>query len=187
MTTRAALLALSLAAAAGAQTPAAKQLDEVARIASAMVDGDVARRIQTPRSVAAMLDPKPVEPWAASDNYDVDHQSFLAVKKTLIRLARLCDGPCDVNLWMPVATDPPRIQIVIRNVHEMSQFWPWGRLQQEMPPEMKQVLATGKRLTVTRQPGMTSVLAPVYDSLGDIAGLVEVVGRDRPDPQENVL
>jgi hypothetical protein len=60
-------------------------------------------------------------------------------------------------------------------------------LQQEMPPEMKQVLATGKRLTVTRQPGMTSVLAPVYDSLGDIAGLVEVVGRDRPDPQENVL
>jgi hypothetical protein len=34
---------------------------------------------------------------------------------------------------------------------------------------------------------MTSVLAPVYDSLGDIAGLVEVVGRDRPDPQENVL
>ena len=31
-----------------------------------------------------------------------------------------------------------------------------------------------------------SVLAPVYDSLGDIAGLVEVVSRLTPDPRENV-
>ena len=29
---------------------------------------------------------------------------------------------------------------------------------------------------------MISVLAPVYDSLGDIVGLVEVVSRVEPDP-----
>lgn len=186
MRARTVLLPLWLAAEAVAQSPAAGRLDEVARIASVMVDGDVARRIQTPRSVAAMLDPKPVEPWAASDNYEVNHEAFLATKKTLLRLARLCDSPCDVNLWMPVASTPPRVQVVMRNVHEMSQFWPWGALQQEMPAEMKQVLAEGKRIIVRRTPGMTSVLAPVYDSLGDIAGLVEVAGRKRPDPQENV-
>jgi hypothetical protein len=180
------LAILVLTSAAYAQTPLGAKLDEVARVASVMVDGDVARRIQTPRSRAAMLDPKPVERAAASDNYDVDHASFLATKKTLQRLARLCDRPCDVNLWMPVPSTPPRIHVVIRNQNEVSQFWPWGALQQEMPPEMRQVLATGKRLAVSKRPGMTSVLAPVFDSLNDIAGLVEVVARDRPDPRENV-
>jgi len=33
---------------------------------------------------------------------------------------------------------------------------------------------------------MTSVLAPVYDSLGDIVGLVEVVNQNRPDQHDNV-
>ena len=61
----------------------------------------------------------------------------------------------------------------------MSQFWTWGALHQEMPAEMKRVLETGERVTVNRRPGMTSVLAPVYDSLGDIVGLVEVVSAER--------
>ncbi len=52
--------------------------------------------------------------------------------------------------------DRSRVQVLIRNVHEMSQFWPWGALNQEMPAEMKQVLETGKRVTVRRRPGMMS-------------------------------
>jgi len=91
-----------------------------------------------------------------------------------------------VNLWMPVLADPPRIQILVRNVNEMSQFWRWGDLHSEMPAEMKRVLDTGERVTVRKRPGMISVLAPVYDSLGDIAGLIEVVSRDHADPRENV-
>ena len=55
-----------------------------------------------------------------------------------------------------------------------------------MPPEMKQVLDTGRRVAVRRRPGMISVLAPIYDSLGDAVGLVEVVSETRPDPRENV-
>jgi len=169
-----------------AQDPLAAQLDSVARVASVMVDGDLALRIQTPRSVASMLETNPRDQWAASDNYDVDHQAFTAMKKTLIRLSRLCSTSCDVNLWMPVPANPSRIQIVIRNVHEMSQFWTWGALHQEMPAEMRRVLDTGERITVTRRPGMVSVLAPARDSLGDIVALVEAVGRSTPDPQENV-
>lgn len=177
---------LLLLPAVNAQVPLARQLDEVARVASVMVDGDVARRIQTPRSLAAMLEKNPRDRSAAGDNYDVDAAAFQATKKTLMRLARLCGGPCDVNLWMKVPTDPPRIQVLIRNVHELSQFWPWGALHQKMPPEMKQVLDTGTRLTVARRPGLISVLAPVYDSLGDVVALVEVVSQVKPDPQENV-
>jgi hypothetical protein len=68
----------------------------------------------------------------------------------------------------------------------MSQFWTWGDLHQEIPPEMTRVLETGERLTARRRPGMISVLAPVYDSLGDVAGLVEVVSQSGRDPRENV-
>ena len=169
-----------------AQSTLPAQLDSVARVASVMLDGDLARRIQTPRSVASMLETNPRDPWAAADNYDVDHVAFTAAKKTLIRLSHLCTTPCDVNLWMAVPSKPSRVQVLIRNVNEISQFWPWGALHQEMPPEMRRVLDTGERVTVQRRPGMVSVLAPVRDSLGDVVALVEVVAQAKPDPQENV-
>ncbi len=128
-----------------------------------------------------MLQKDARDPWLAGDNFDVNDEPFIQTKKTLMRLARLCTVQCDVNLWMPVPSDPPRIQILIRNVYEMSQFWRWGDLYQEIPAMMKQVLQTGKRVTARDKPGMISVLAPVYDSLGDIlAGLVEVVRPIEP-------
>jgi len=175
-------------AAAGllAQDDLPARLDVVARAATAMLDGDVCRSIQTPRSAKFLLETDPRDPWKASDNFDVNDDAFIATKKTLMRLARLCPEACDVNLWMPVPASPPRIQILIRNVHEMSQFWTWGDLHQDVPAEMKRVLATGERVTVRRRPGMISVLTPVYDSLGEIAGLAEVVSQTTPDLRENV-
>lgn len=164
----------------------AVELDRVAQVATVMIDGDVVRRIPTARSDQYMVKTDPRDPWIAGDNYDVDAQAFTATKKALIRLARLCPDACDVNLWTPVKGHPAQIQIVIRNVYEMSQFWTWGALTQDMPPEMKTVLDSGQRVTVHRRPGMISVLAPVYDSLGDIAGLVEVVSQNRRDQHENV-
>ena len=128
----------------------------------------------------------PRDPWVAGDNYDVDGASFNAVKKTLIRLSQLAPFPADVNLWMPIEGHAGKIQIVVRNKNEMSQFWKWGALYQDMPPEMESVLKTGQRLTVTSKPGWISVLAPVYDSLGDIAGLIEAVSRLETDSHENV-
>jgi hypothetical protein len=151
-----------------------------------MVDGDVCQRIQTKRSLEWMLKRHPKDPWFSADNFDVDHQAFTSVKKTLMRLSRLSSYACDVNLWMPVPGSAGKIQVLIRNVNEMSQFWKWGDLLQDVPPEMKTVLETGKRATVATRPGMVSVLAPVYNSLGDVVGLLEVVGRESPDPRENV-
>lgn len=162
-------------------------LEEVARTGSIMVDGDVAARIQTARSAASMAKPDPRDKWADADNYDVDAAAYVATKKTLMRLARLCPVTCDVNLWLPSPRGAGRVQIVIRNVNEMSQFWTWGALDQETPAEMKQVLASGARLMVTKRPGMVSALAPVRNSLGDIVGLIEVVAREGSAPQENVF
>jgi hypothetical protein len=164
----------------------ARDLDQVARIASAMVDGDLCQRIVTDRARKKMMRVDPRDRWAGSDNYDVNHQPFNLVKKTLQRLALLVDFPCDANLWMPLDTKPPQIHIVIRNKNELSQFWPWGALHQDVPPPMRKVLDTGQRITVRDKPGWISVLAPVRNSLGDIVGLVEVAAQATPDPRANV-
>ena len=186
------VLSFTLAALGNAQVkPVAsaemqKQLDEVARVGSVMVDGDVCRRIVTERAKDFMFATDPRDPWISGDNYDVNGESFNAVKKTLIRLSHLAPFPADVNLWMPIKGHAGKIQIVVRNKNEMSQFWTWGALYQDMPPEMASVLKTGQRLTVPSKPGWVSVLAPVYDSLGDIVGLIEAVGRVESDSHENV-
>ena len=161
-----------------------RELDQIARVASVMVDGDVCERILTARAAESLLKEDPRDKWAASDNFDVNHDAYIQAKKVLIRLGKLGTRPTDVNLWMPVGKD--RVQILIRNANEISQFWKWGDLHQPMPAEMKRVLATGKRETVTAKPGFVSVLAPVSNSLGDRVGIVEVVTQINPDPHSNV-
>ncbi|HZT30731.1 MAG TPA: hypothetical protein VFA33_12655 [Bryobacteraceae bacterium] len=177
------LIAGMPAAAADSWTVA---LDEAARVASVMVDGDLCQRIVTPRAWEYMFQENPRDRFLSSDNYDVDDQAFLAVKKTLIRIGRLVPFPADANLWLPVPGHPDKIHVTIRNAHELSQFWPWGALYQEMPAPMKTVLETGRRITVTAKPGWISVLSPVHNSLGDIVGLVEVAAQRTPDAHANV-
>jgi hypothetical protein len=164
----------------------ARELDEVARIASVMVDGDLCRRIVTPRALEYMFKNDPRDQWVAGDNYEINDEAFIAVKKTLIRLSRLAPFLCDVNLWMPIAGHPDNVRIVIRNANELSQFWPWGALYQDMIPPMRQVLENGRRATVSEKPGWVSVLAPVYNSSGDIVALVEAVTQTPVDPHGNV-
>ena len=179
-----AVLALPLPA---ADLPALEHdLDNIGRVATVMLDGDLCQRIVTPRAMEKMLHTNPRDKWADADNYDVDDEAFIRTKKMLIRLSNLVDYPADVNLWMPLPGSPARIQIVIRNRHEMSQYWEWGKLYQPMFSDMKQVLDTGRRLTAAKKAGFVSVLAPVKNSLGDVVGLVEVVSRTAVDPRENV-
>lgn len=150
-----------------------RDLQEIARVATVMIDGDVCQHIVTQRALQHMLRSDPRDEWQAGDNYDVHDAPFIQTKKTLIRLAMLAPYPVDVNLWMPVPTTKD-IQVVIRNKYNLSQFW-HGGLEQAMPPEMHEVLQTGKTLTIQKSPGMISVLAPVRNSLNEIVGLVEVV------------
>ncbi len=180
------LLAVALPLCARDKTQLERDLDQIARVATVMVDGDVCQRILTPRALQHILQKDPRDEWAAGDNYDVDDRAFIATKKTLMRLAQLANYPVDVNLWMPIPGAPERIHIVIRNRYEMSQFWQWGDLTQPMPPLMRSVLQDGKRVAVEQKPGYVSILAPVRNSLNDIVGLVEVVSEISPNPRENV-
>ena len=179
------VLLLSAVAAAAESGKVAAQLDEVARIASVLVDGDVCERILTDRARGYLLKVDPRDQWAAADNFDVRHDAYIQTKKLLIRLGRLGPRRTDVNLWMPVPGSEDRVQILIRNANEISQFWKWGELHQPATPEMKEVLTAGNRRTVTRA-GFVSVLAPVSNSLGDVVGLVEVVTQLEHDPHGNV-
>lgn len=163
-----------------------KELDAMARVGTVMMDGDVCQKIVTERAKEFMFASDPRDQFLAGDNYDVDDASFNAVKKTLIRLSHLASFPADVNLWMPIEGHPGKVQMVVRNKNEMSQFWTWGALYQDMFPQMETVLKTGQCVTVTNRPGWISVLAPVYNSLGDIVGLIEAVSRVKTDAHENV-
>jgi hypothetical protein len=164
----------------------ARDLQEVARVATVMMDGDACERIMTPRALEKMFAVDPNDRWAGSDNFDVSHEPFVYIKKTLIRLARLLPYPADCNLWMPFKHDSKKIQILIRNRYEMSQFWAWGVLFQDQTPEMAEVLASGQPQTIAQKSDFVSVLTPVLNSLGDRVGLVEVVSRLQVDPQEHV-
>lgn len=164
----------------------AAQLDDVARVGSVMVDGDVCQRIVTERAMSFMFRQDPRDRWLAGDNYDVNDEAFIATKKSLLRLSRLVPFPADVNLWMPIQGHADKIRVVIRNTHELSQFWPWGALYQDMIPQMKTVLESGKRITVTEKPGWISVLAPVFNSLGDVVGVLEAVTQTQLDAHANV-
>jgi len=184
------ILALSPPAAGQSQSPTAeslaRDLREVARIATIMVDGDVCQRIMTERAARKLFVIDPEDQWSGSDNFDVNHEPFIQTKKTLMRLARLLPYPVDCNLWMPFKEDPQKIQVLIRNQYEMSQFWPWGVLYQEKTQEMAEILSSGRTKTVTGKEDFVSVLTPVYNSLGEIVGLVEVVSRARMNWQEHV-
>jgi hypothetical protein len=161
-------------------------LQLVARVAEVILDGDVCLRIQTPRSLRYSHIEDPRDRWRAADNYDVDDEAFTRTKKTLVRLSHLCPETCDVNLWMPLSGRPGRVAIVIRNVHELSQFWRWGDLDQEMPAAMRPVFEREERVTVRQKPGMISFLAPVRDSLARVVALAEVVSQKDRNLRENV-
>lgn len=164
----------------------ARDLEEIARVTTTMVDGDVCQQIMTERALKKMFVIDPKDPWAGADNFDVNAEPYIQTKKVLMRLARLAPYPVDCNLWMPFKEEPEKIQVLIRNKNEMSQFWRFGQLYTETPAEMKEVLTARKPLTVQKKGDFISVLTPVLDSLGDVVGLVEVVSRLQPDPQENV-
>jgi hypothetical protein len=156
-------------------------LAEVARVASAILDGDEARRIITESAMAHLAHPDPQYRFLAGDYYDVDHGAFLRTKKLLLRLARLFDGHCGTALWVPVDGLEGHVTLAVQNgsVHRYYQF---GSLRIEIPREMAACMRSGE---VTIAPGegpggMCTVLAPVFDSMGDAAAVAEFSALD-PD------
>jgi hypothetical protein len=56
-----------------------KQLDEIGRTATVMVDGDVCQRIVTKRALEFMTKKDPNDPYLDGDNYDVNDEPYIQV------------------------------------------------------------------------------------------------------------
>lgn len=151
-------------------------LQEIARVASVMFDGELCHHIVTERSWKWMRDADPRERWAAMDNYDLDHESFVAAKKTLMRLEKLAPAGVRVacSLWQIVPTLDGRMTCVIQNGGP-SHWQKFGSGHFPVAPQVAKAMGTGKQQTVPAEGGkVLTVVAPVRDSLKDVTGVIEV-------------
>ncbi len=150
-------------------------LRELARVAEAMVDGELAGKIITDRAAHYVANPDPKHRFLAGDYYDVDHAAFLAMKKTLMRLETLAGFPCNTSLWVRVKGGEGLVTVAVQNgrLHRYYRFGEGGR---KAEGELAECLSSGK---ITEAPlegsaDYLTVLAPVRDSLGDVVGCVEL-------------
>ena len=148
---------------------------ESARVGSVMLDGDEAGRIITARAMHHIAHPDSDYRFLSADHYDVDHATFLRMKKTLLRLERLLDFVCSTSLWVVVDGPQERITLAVQNgtVHPYYRF---GQGSIDLPPEMAECIETGRTVVApVEHPSATlTVLAPVFDSLGALVGVVEL-------------
>ena len=146
---------------------------ELARVAIVMVDGEDAKRIITDRAHYYLASPDPKYRFLSSDYYDVNHDTFLRMKKTLLRLSMLVGFPCDTSLWVRVKgrhglfrqAGPARASGVVAKAPSeveaggpcladhvtvavqnggMKRYWQWAEEKRPLGPEMAECLATGK-------------------------------------------
>lgn len=160
-------------------SPMVRNLHEIARSVTCMVDGEVVKNILTERAMEKAFTVDPKDRWADSDNWDYNHQPFVQTKQVLERAACLAPGHVGCTLFMPSAVKPERWHVLIYTLVSGKQMMNKADLISGVPdPELLQVFNTGERVVVSKNKGETSVLTPVYDSLGQIVAVVEVFGRE---------
>ncbi|MEW6756339.1 MAG: hypothetical protein AB1505_36010 [Candidatus Latescibacterota bacterium] len=154
------------------------ELVRLAEIVSGILDGEEVKRVITPQAMAHIANPDPEHVFLAGDYYDVDREVFLRTKKLLLRLERLARVPVDASVWVLV---PGRDAVTVAVHNGVShRYYAFGQESLPIPPEMREVLATG----AVRQLGpqedvrgsrrLVTVLTPVRDSLGDVVAVAEL-------------
>ena len=158
-------------------------LKETARVAAVMVDGELAKRIIADRSHHYIANPDPKFRFLTGDYYDVDHASFLLMKKTLLRLEKLVDFPCNTSLWVRVKGLEDHVTVAVQN-GSLHRYWQWGEHKRELAGEMAGCFACGEVTVAPEDENLATVLAPVRDSLGDVVGVVELTS---PNPKSKEM
>ncbi|OGJ88913.1 MAG: hypothetical protein A2350_01240 [Candidatus Raymondbacteria bacterium RifOxyB12_full_50_8] len=157
-----------------------KALQELARIASVIVDGELANSIITDQACNHMANPDLEYIHLSADYYDVEFGAFVQMKKTLLRLQRLVDFPCCASLWVRVRGADNLITMAVQNGN-LNRYWQHGEERRNPEGEMAECLASGR--IIVAPPGhptrTITVLTPVFDSLGDVVGIVEL---SSPEP-----
>jgi len=156
-----------------------KALKDAARVASVMVDGDEATRIITDRAMRHIANPDPQFRFMSGDYYDVDHDTFLRMKKTLLRLERLLPFACHTALWVKIKGMENHLTVAVQN-GSLHRYWTWAEQKRPIEAEMAACIRSGEivEAPIDHPSHTLTVLAPVRNSLGDVVGLVEFTSKN---------
>jgi len=167
-----------------------RELAEVARVGQMFIDGDACRGLWAAGH----------ELFMAGDDMNYNNPVAVEVKKTLLKLERLCRVPCSTTLWRRRPDDPDSGEALLFGSFgsfEGSEKPPnRGYVPPRMTPQMRRAFVhgraawkirrnkTGHRVHIDRGlfnpvadvAGHTTVqlFVPVKDSMGQIAALLEV-------------
>lgn len=140
------------------------RLRRIARAGEVFLDGEAFK--------AVLPDPA----INTGDDYRVDDEKFVAIKKTLFKLKRLEEGDVSAQAWrrfedgatLVVPVDPHPCEV--KGKHPVT-------------PAMEEAFAGRTAVAELEFRGVPilSVCAPIRDSLEDVVGVVEVFGSLAPD------
>ncbi len=157
-----------------------QRLRRLARAATVFIDGEAFKAI-------------PLRPELnTGDDYAVDHDRFIAVKRTLLKLKRIEDGDVGVTTWRPWAGGSAQAAPApaIEDAEQMEQVCPVDMHELTVRPGNHPVSAavasafrgqTAVQQIQIRGFPVLSICAPIRDSLEDVVGAVELFASLAPD------
>jgi hypothetical protein len=157
----------------------ASALAELARIASALIDGDEARRTITRRAYFYATDPYPQHIYMAGDQLDFDLARHDRLKKFLLRLETLAGVRCNAGVWVRMPGAEERVTVVCHN-GSLHRWYRFGESARPLEPEMRACAEAGAVVVArpTAATPLVTALGPIRDSLEDIVGFIELTARD---------
>jgi hypothetical protein len=146
-----------------------ERLRRAARAGAVFIDGEAFK--------ALVIDPS----LNTGDDYRVDHEKFIAVKKALLKLKRLEDGDLGVVTWrrFPPGSQDQADQVMPVDAHPCASR-PGNH---PISPAMAEAFAGNVAVQQLEFRGapVLSVCAPIRDSLDDVVGVVEVFASLAPE------
>jgi hypothetical protein len=150
------------------------ELSRVAGIATVMLDGDEASRILTDDAVFHLVHENTQYRFLSMDHYNVDIPTFVRMKKLLLRLERLSGLGVNCSLWVPLL-DGDRVTLVVQNGN-VNRYYRFGQKFLETPDAMRRCFETGEPVSIAPEEdtAVATVLTPVFDSLYEVAAVLEL-------------
>ncbi|MCK5851170.1 MAG: hypothetical protein KAH23_09665 [Kiritimatiellae bacterium] len=139
------------------------RLAEVARLAQIFVEGDILNNVFSEQGNV----------WENPDDIDFEYVPFIVLKKVVLRLEQSAAdgvGVC-VALWR---RRPDNLDMAETVVVGMRGSFFAGKNMVEMPEKMRTAVVKERVGLASLKGGKMSLFAPIYDSLGHVAGAVEV-------------
>jgi hypothetical protein len=151
-------------------------LKDLARVAEAVIDGDLAMQIITDRASYYLLNSPPEHFHMPGDYYDVEHDKFLRMKKSLRRLEKLVDFPCGSTLWIKCKGSDKFVTVAVHNNRScLHRYFSFSDYKLIPPPEMKECFVKGRAVAAPVKVTLSglTMLAPVRDSMGVVVAVAE--------------